>query len=52
VSALHGSDDSDGRVGRRGGPAACAQGGRLRGRGRQRGHRSRSGRSPAVRHHR
>jgi len=42
----------DGRVGRRGSPVACAEGGRPCGRGRQRGHRSRRGRAPAVRHHR
>jgi len=52
VSALDGSDDRDGRVGRRGGPATCAEGGRLHGRGRQRGHRSRCGLTPAVQHYR
>lgn len=52
VSALHGSDDRDGRVGRGGGPAACAEGFRPRKLSRQRGHRSRRGCAPAVRHHR
>lgn len=50
---LSGSDHRhDGRAGRRRGLAARAEDGRPSGRGRQRGHRPRRGRAPAVRHHR